>query len=239
MFIDSNFYLENLSLGEVFLSLEESNHVVKSFRARTGDSLQLCDGKGRFAKAELLEASPKACKILIKSISEQEPQPKIHLAIACLSDGSEEEIAFHAAQLPLAAIHLLRTERSLEPRNSSLSKLRRRMQAKSMAALKQSRKPWLTEIRAPIYLSEFLEDFKGNLITCDKSGETYAPPSGYLSPHTALLTGPEGGFSPSELEILKNKEAFFLSLGNTRLRAATAPLIALGRIIFSSLAQTA
>ena len=218
------------------LNSDESFHIAKVFRASPGDSLTLCDGKGRFADAELAEANPKACKVLIKSVSEQDKQPKIHLAIACLSDGSEEGIVFHVAQLPLAAIHLLRTERSLEPRNSDLGKLRRRLEAKSLASLKQSRKGWLTEIKAPLYLNEFLESFKGSLIVCDQNGEDTPPKIEEL---TAVLTGPEGGFSPAELEAIKGKGAFFLSLGATRLRSASAPVFALAKVIFSCSAKTA
>jgi len=236
--LDSNFFLENLELGMAALSPSESSHVARVFRARPGDSLVLCDGKGRLANAELVGVGPKACKVLIKNISEQEERPKIHLAIGCLTDGSEEETVFHAAQMPLAAVHLLRTERSLEPRSSDLGKFRRRMEAKSLAALKQSRRAWLTEIKPPVYLSEFLENFKGNLIVCDKNGKDTVIPLA-ANCHTAILTGPEGGFSAAELEAMRGKGAFFLSLGNTRLRAATAPLIALGRIIFSGSAQTA
>jgi len=235
MQLDSNFFIENLQFGETVLNPDESSHIVKSFRAHIGDSVVLCDGKGRFANADILEPNPKACKVLVKDISEQELQPKIHLAVSCLSDGSEEEIAFHAAQFPLAAIHLLRTERSQEPKDSDLSKLRRRMEAKSMAALKQSRKSWLTEIKAPVYLMDFLDNFNGNLIVCEKNGEKCKLPVGEL----AILTGPEGGFSPTELEAIKNKGAAFLSLCNTRLRAATAPIIALGVITFSGFAKTA
>jgi 16S rRNA (uracil1498-N3)-methyltransferase len=174
-----------------------------------------------------LEANPLGCKVLVQSISEQEAPPQIHLAIACLQNGEEEDIAFHATQMPLAAIHLLRTERSLEPRAASLAKLLRRMEAKSLAALKQNRKAWLTEIKAPAYLNEVLEHFKGNVVACDKDGYENFQPS---QKTTAILTGPEGGFSPHELELMKNKNAFFLSLGTTRLRAVSAPIFALGRI---------
>jgi 16S rRNA (uracil1498-N3)-methyltransferase len=229
---DSNFFLENLSLGEAVLNRSESLHIAKSFRARAGDSLELCDGKGRFASAELLEANPEACKILVKSISEQEAPPQTHLAIGCLQNSGEEDVAFHAAQLPLAAIHLLRTERSLEPRASGLGKLCQRMEAKSLAALKQSRKAWLTEIKPPVYLSEFLKSFEGCLVVCDPTGAkdfSYAKPS-----PIAVLTGPEGGFSPAELEMMRGKNVFFLSLGNTRLRAVSAPIFALGRILYIS-----
>ena len=227
MHIDSNFFLAPLTLGEVTLSQTESTHIIRSFRAHKGDSLTLCDGKGRFADAELVEMAQNACKVYIKSISKQEPGPQVHLAIGCLSDGGEEEIAFHAAQMPLAAIHLLRTERSLEPRNSELSKLCRRMESKSLVALKQSRKSWLTEIEAPVFLNEFLENFKGNLIVCDQIGNSSLSAINYP---LSIITGPEGGFSPAELEVMKSKNASFLSLGPTRLRAVSAPIFALGKI---------
>jgi 16S rRNA (uracil1498-N3)-methyltransferase len=237
--IDSNFFLENLELGEAVLNRQESLHIAKSFRARVGDSLELCDGKGRFASAELVEVGSDKCKVFIKGISKQIPPPQVHLAISCLSDSGEEDITFHAAQLPLAAIHLLRTERSLEPRASDLDKLCRRMEAKSLAALKQSRKAWLTEIKAPVHLDEFLENFKGNLIVCDKNGELTVSRSLIKNSPLAILTGPEGGFSAAELEMMRNKNAYFLSLGDSRLRAVSAPIFALAKVIFSYPAKTA
>ena len=237
--IDSNFFLESLDLGETVLDRNESLHIAKSFRARVGDSLDLCDGKGRFARAELVEVGSDKCRVLIKSISKQMPPPQVHLAISCLSDNGEEDITFHAAQLPLAAIHLLRTERSLEPRASDLSKLCRRMEAKSLAALKQSRKAWLTEIKAPVYISEFLKSFKGNLIVCDKNGELAVNHSLSDNLSLAILTGPEGGFSAAELEMMRNRNAYFMSLGDSRLKAASAPIFALAKVIFSCSAKTA
>jgi len=226
--IDSNFFLDTLTLGETTLSQSESSHITKAFRAHKGDTLTLCDGKGRFADAELADIAQEACKVYIKSISEQEPRPQVHLAIGCLSDGGEEEIVFHAAQMPLAAIHLLRTERSQEPRDSELGRLRRRMESKSLVALKQSRKSWLTEIKAPVFLNDFLENFKGNLIVCDQVGNSSLPAISYP---LSLVIGPEGGFSHNELEAMKNKNAAFLSLGSTRLRSISAPIFALGKIV--------
>jgi 16S rRNA (uracil1498-N3)-methyltransferase len=225
--IDSNFFLDNLTLGETTLSQSESSHITRAFRAHKGDSLTLCDGKGRFADAELVDVAQKTCKVYIKSISKQEPQPQVHLAIGCLSDGGEEEIVFHAAQMPLAAIHLLRTERSQEPRDSELGRLRRRMESKSLVALKQSRKSWLTEIKAPVFLNDFLENFKGNLIVCDPIGNSSLTAIDYP---LSIVIGPEGGFSHTELEVMKNKNAAFLSLGPTRLRTISAPIFALGKI---------
>lgn len=228
MELDSNFFCEKLELGEVLLNETESLHIIKSFRATKGDILQLCDGKGRFANAEILDPNFKTCKVLIKNISEQEKAPLLHLAVSCLSDGSEEEIVFHAAQLQLACIHLLRTQRSQENKYSNFNKLCRRLEAKSLTALKQSRKSWLTEIKAPVYFDDFLQSFNGNLIVCDKDGlNNY---SKAITNNTAILSGPEGGFSPNELKTLESKNAFFLSLGNTRIRAATAPIFALAKI---------
>ncbi|GHV12334.1 ribosomal RNA small subunit methyltransferase E [Fibrobacterales bacterium] len=225
--LDSHFFHSNLALGETAVCAEESAHIAKSFRARAGDALTLCDGKGRFSSAVLIDPNPKECIVRIEQIGEQEPPPKISLAISCLQNGEEEDIVFHAAQLPLAAIYLLRTDRSLEPRNSDLDKLRRRLCAKSLSALKQSKKAYLTEIKAPIFLNDFLSSFNGNLIVCDESGNLDLPHSTITQQTpSAVLTGPEGGFSPAELDTLKNKGSYFFSLGKTRLRAATAPIFA-------------
>ena len=49
-----------------------------------------------------------------------------------------------------------------------------------------------------------------------------------------LLVGPEGGFSPREINAVKsfeNGKVHLLNLGNTRLRARTAAVVALGKIL--------
>jgi 16S rRNA (uracil1498-N3)-methyltransferase len=179
-------------------------------------------------------------------------RPRLNLGIACLKDDALEEVVFHAAQTETDSVIFLRTDYSQEPKNSDLHKLVRRSELKALVSLKQSKKPWMTRIEGPIEFDKWLKDYQGDLILCDIDGERKldlgldktaesateeraenAENNASVKPIT-LLVGPEGGFSPREIEAIKtfqNGKVYLLNLGNTRLRARTAAVIALGKIL--------
>jgi 16S rRNA (uracil1498-N3)-methyltransferase len=105
----------------------------------------------------------------------------------------------------------------------------RRCRAKSLVALKQAKKPWLTEVMGPIFLEEWLESVTYKLIVCHITNELHNLKVNDGEEY-CLLTGPEGGFSEKELELFEARGAHFLSLGATRLRAVSAPLYGLGAL---------
>lgn len=233
---DTRFFLSSLFPGEHILSEDESLHAIKVCRAKIGDSLRLCDGKGKLAEGRIIEASPKACKILIESLPEiEEKKPRLQLAIACLKDDGNEEVTLHAAQANLSKIILLRTEHSQEPKNSDLSRVVRRCSLKSRVSLKQSMKTWETEIEGPCELETWLQNIKGTLILCDIKGQKEISALNEESENpVTILIGPEGGFSKREIELIQNAphaKTELLQLGTTRLRARTAALFAIGKLI--------
>lgn len=237
---DSRFYCPLISVGNIELNETESSHAVRVCRAAVGDTLQLCDGKGHYADAEIVTADPKACIVRVDTVENAPmPRPLLNIAIGCLKDDALEEVVFHAAQAEVDSITFLRTDFSQEPKNSDLHKLVRRSELKSLVSLKQSKKPWLTQIKGPIEFDKWLGDYSGNLVLCDIDGESSLPTvtarmaSGDTKPVT-LLIGPEGGFSPREIELAKKFQAGkteLLKLGNTRLRARTAAIVALGKLL--------
>ena len=233
---DSRFYCPLITTGTITLDENESSHAVKVCRAAVGDILELCDGQGHFANGTITVADPRACQVEISQIETPSPQgPSLNLAIACLKDDALEEVVFHAAQTEIGCITFLRTDYSQEPKNSDLHKLVRRSELKSLVSLKQSKKPWLTRICGPIAFREWLKEYHGDLILCDLEGERTLPNeiTNKLN-NVTLLVGPEGGFSPEEIQLVKSfahGKTYLLNLGNTRLRARTAAIVALGRII--------
>ncbi len=246
---DSRFYCPNIQSGRVTLDENESAHAVKVCRAALGDVLELCDGQGHFAVGTIVTADPKACQVEISKVETPKPQrPLLNLAIACLKDDALEEVVFHAAQTEIGSITFLRTDYSQEPKNSDLHKLVRRSELKSLVSLKQSKKPWLTEICGPVEFREWLKGYRGDLILCDIDGEKTAPKEvtdklNYTDTNGAcneastpitLLVGPEGGFSPDEIRMTREftgGKSYALNLGNTRLRARTAAIVALGKLL--------
>jgi 16S rRNA (uracil1498-N3)-methyltransferase len=247
---DSRFYCPLIQCGTVTLDENESAHAVRVCRAAQGDILELCDGQGHFAEGTIVTPDSKACQVEISKVETPQPRkPLLNLAIACLKDDALEEVVFHAAQTEIACITFLRTDYSQEPKNSDLHKLVRRSELKSLVSLKQSKKPWLTEICGPVGFKEWLKGYRGDLILCDVDGEKTAPkevtdklasnpaedkPCDEAPTPITLLVGPEGGFSPDEIRLTREftgGKSYALNLGNTRLRARTAAIVALGKLL--------
>ncbi|MCQ2108264.1 MAG: 16S rRNA (uracil(1498)-N(3))-methyltransferase [Fibrobacter sp.] len=231
---DSRFYCPLITVGTLVLDENESTHAIRVCRAAIGDVLQLSDGLGHYADATIVKADAKACEVQVNVVENASAErPKVSLAIACLKDDALEEVVFHAAQTEIDSIIFLRTDYSQEPKNSDLKKTVRRAELKALVSLKQSKKPWLTKVEGPIEFSEWLKSYKGDLVLCDMDGDA-APSAQDLTTTTTLLVGPEGGFSPKEIDAVKNFGAgkvHLMKLGNTRLRARTAAIIALGKIV--------
>ena len=239
---DSRFYCPLISVGTIILDENESSHAVRVCRATNGDTLQLCDGLGHYADATITKSDAKACEVRVDTVEDAPfKRPHLNLAIACLKDDALEEVVFHVAQTETDSIIFLRTDYSQEPKNSDLKKTVRRAELKALVSLKQSKKAWMTRIEGPIEFAEWLSQYKGDLILCDIDGERNlkldednAPAEKAPSRPITLLVGPEGGFSPREIEAVKsftNGKVHLLNLGNTRLRARTAAVIALGKIL--------
>ena len=244
---DSRFYCPLISVGTIILDENESSHAVRVCRAANGDTLQLCDGLGHYADATITKADAKACEVRVDTVEDAPfKRPHLNLAIACLKDDALEEVVFHVAQTETDSIIFLRTDYSQEPKNSDLKKTVRRAELKALVSLKQSKKAWMTQIEGPIEFDKWLAQYKGDLILCDIDGERQlnldeknasdgnAPAGNAPVKPITLLVGPEGGFSPREIEAVKsftNGKVHLLNLGNTRLRARTAAVIALGKII--------
>lgn len=228
---DSRFYCPLITAGRITLDENESNHAIRVCRAAAGDTLQLSDGLGHYADATITNADSRACEVEVTEIeTASSERPKVSLGIACLKDDALEEVVFHAAQTEIDKIIFLRTDFSQEPKASDLHKTVRRAELKSLVSLKQSKKPWLTQIEGPITLDDWLKKYEGDVILCDIDG---SPATGKIENITTLLVGPEGGFSPRETALIKahKGKVHLLNLGKTRLRARTAAIIALGKVV--------
>jgi 16S rRNA (uracil1498-N3)-methyltransferase len=215
-----------------FLDPDESHHAIKVFRHREGDLLRMGNGQGLTVLARIQEASQQKTLVeFVEPIQVSSP-PRGHLAIACLKDNDLEEVMETCGQLPLASLTLLRTDHSQEPRDSDLARTVRRLELKSIVASKQALKPWLTTVHGPISFAQWLHVCTQTMVLCDIEGEVKLPSSLLQSRESLVLAvGPEGGFSPTEIQQIKDKNAQLLSLGSTRLRAKTCPIVALGALL--------
>jgi 16S rRNA (uracil1498-N3)-methyltransferase len=223
------FYIQNPE-KEIILSSEESKHATKVLRKKEGDILNFTDGKGGFYKAEITGADTKKCRLQIIS-SDQEPKQHsyhLHIAIAPTKNMDRYEWFLEKATeigvdeiTPIICDHSERKVLKTERCNRIL-----------LSAMKQSLKFHLPKLNEAIPLKDFLkQDFEGNkYIAHCEDGEKTELRKEEKADKTTVLIGPEGDFSPAEIEIALLNQFNAVSLGKSRLRTETAGLVAVHTI---------
>lgn len=214
------FYGQVLPHVEIFP--EEQQHLVKVLRIKQGEEVFVTDGNGNLAKGLVgFEGKKVRIEVLeIKTGLANFPQ-KIHLAIAPTKNIDRIEFFTEkATEMGVSEITFLSTEKT-ERKNLNFERLVKQ----AVAASKQSLRFHFPKINPLISLSEFVS-------TCDPSS-TYVA---HCDPNftrlelknlptlerQTFLIGPEGDFSPKEIENLIQKGIRAVSLGPQRLRTETA-----------------
>ena len=221
------FYVPNISGTEVFLNETESKHAVRVLRLREGDKVQVIDGVGGFYKTEISEVHPKRCKLQItQTIKNFEKKNfKLHIAIAPTKNIDRFEWFLEkCTEIGIDEITPLLTEHSerkvIKPE---------RLEKILVSAMKQSLKAYLPKLNE-------LKSFK-NLIAnsgssekfiahCNEGEKKHLKNNITKGDNVLILIGPEGDFSPEEIELAKENGFKEISLGNARLRTETAGIVA-------------
>jgi 16S rRNA (uracil1498-N3)-methyltransferase len=197
----------------------EANHL-RVLRAKIGNSLTVFNGAGFEANGIILEVTDLQITVQLEPAtpSNLEPPQPITLAIALLKADKLSDVVRAATELGISSIQLLITQHS-EVKEIGTQKLERLRRIATEAA-KQCQRNVIPNILEPIRL----QDLSAPAIV--------AHPHSSLLPREAMtwdapftiISGPEGGFSSSEIALLENKGIVRVSLGKRILRAETAAL---------------
>ncbi len=223
---DHFFYAADLSSAVVALDVEESTHCIRTLRHRIGDNIVLTDGKGSEAKAVIVTADPKACVVqIVGSVSSPASGvPHLHLAIAPTKNVDRMEwLVEKAVEIGVYAVTFVCCDRS-ERTRLNMDRLHRI----AVAALKQSQTLWLPLVEMTTF-DEFMEKYKGQeadkyIAWCDNDNTRQFSEEQFEHEETIVLVGPEGDFSPREVEMARRLGYAEVKLGNRRLRTETAGL---------------
>ncbi|WP_405252630.1 16S rRNA (uracil(1498)-N(3))-methyltransferase [Dokdonia sp. Asnod3-C12] len=228
------FYSETLTIDSDTYTLpkEESKHVIRVLRKKTGDAIHLTNGKGYLFTAIVAEENPNKCRLQIQSYSYQEPRDyKLHLAVAPtkLNDRFEWFLE-KATEIGITEITPLLCDHS----ERKVIKEERFMKI-IQSAMKQSLHYHLPILHPLTSFSEFVEhrSIENTFIAhCeDLKKESLKD---YLKPHNSytILIGPEGDFSTAEIKLALKQGITPVSLGNSRLRTETAAVVACHSVAF-------
>ncbi|WP_149277066.1 16S rRNA (uracil(1498)-N(3))-methyltransferase [Pareuzebyella sediminis] len=216
----------DLSVSQFNFSEQESRHIVKVLRKKEGDILKITNGKGYLFEAKIISAAPKKCKAQV--ISSQKKHQKMHwfhLVVAPTKTNDRFEWFLEkATEIGVNEITPVICERS-ERKKIKFERLEKVVQS----AMKQSLRVYLPKLNPAIPYSEFLEkDHKGLLFIahCDDGEKMDLKRRVAPDKDITILIGPEGDFSPTEIDQACEKGFLPVSLGDARLRTETAAIVA-------------
>jgi 16S rRNA (uracil1498-N3)-methyltransferase len=238
LFFDETWFHAPVPDGAEIATLpdDEAHHAVKVLRLRPGAEIVVTNGEGSVYRATLRDE--KGGLDIGGRIQHDPLPPGLGLGLPLLKGRDTEQPAEAACEFDVRDVFLLKTDHSAEFRGQDFTKTVERLQAKSLTALKQAKKSWLTRIHPPQDLRAWRTAHATIPLVVAHPGESTVPSP--LPAELHLLTGPEGGFSDEELGWLLGGSAgddtspgpvFRLSLGETRLRAIHAPVTGLGSLI--------
>lgn len=224
----ATFYHPDLRGGdvEIELSAEESAHALKSRRLGMGDSIDLINGTGISARAQISRLEKKAVRAVICDIT-QHSEPNFSVTIfAAIPKGDRQRTMIDMlTQLGVAEITPLHCAYSVTRFSKNMH---RKWQRTAVEACKQSRNPWLPQINDSVALGDFLQQKavpESNAFFADQSGMEIEKSS--LSGMKALVfVGPEGGFSTAEVSAFITNGIVPIKLGRHILRSETAAVAA-------------
>lgn len=198
----------------VELEKNDRDHLFKVFRASIGDEVELLDGRGRRGIAHVIEG-----KLLsLESVEDiPDPERKYHLYCAVAKRNKFEPLLKQCAELGVWSIVPVKFTRSVSDSDKSGGRWKILLQE----GCKQSKNPFVPIIREPVSLDTALEEMKNFHAFYGGIGEISETLSD-SGKDAAFLVGPEGGFTPEELEKIKNSGLRTLNLGPYVLRLETA-----------------
>lgn len=221
------FFVSNISEGAAILSEEESHHALQVLRIRSGEMVELVNGNGMLWRGILQQQGKKRAWVeQPEVIVEQAENPQALLLAVALTKHTDrfEWMVEKAVELGVREIIPLMTFRTERSRFNH-----GRLQQIALSAMKQSGHLYLPVIR-PLTLADQLWEIPASqhfLAHCyddpRKKMLNLACKPGSL---VVVAIGPEGDFSPEEVEDAAASGWQPVSLGQSRLRVETAAIYA-------------
>lgn len=221
------FYAPNIQSEKYELSEVESKHCAKVLRKKESDIIDLIDGEGYFYKAEITLAHQKhtAVKILEKRAEEKTREYKLHIAIAPTKNIDRFEWFLEkCTEIGIDEITPLLCEHS-ERKVIKEEKLAKRI----LSAVKQSLKAKIPKLNPLTKAKDFITSVEAEnkyIAHCYSDNLPELKKRVAKNNDIIVMIGPEGDFSPKEVELAKETNFEEISLGKSRLRTETAGLVA-------------
>lgn len=218
----------------VILDEANSKHLAQVLRMQPGEKVNLTDGSGSRHLAEIVLPHKKKTELKILESTFVPAFPNaVTIAVSMIKNSSRFEWFLEkAAEIGVQRIQPLICERTERQQFK-----KERWQQILVSAMLQSEQSWLTELMAPQKLDAFLKtssaDYENKFVAhcIEGNKQSLASLHSEHSNSTIVLIGPEGDFTPKEIEEAILRGYVPVSLGRNRLRTETAGIVAASLMI--------
>ncbi len=211
---------------------DEYRHFITVLRKKTGDQIRFLDGKGGIYTGRVvsIDKAEPSFKTEIETHRHYPPNsPSITLALALPKGKKFVFIIQKAVELGIKKIIPLESRYSIKQLPATKDKERKlsQWQKTALEAIKQSGNAYLPDITYPVPLTSWQLPTEKDVAKLLFHGQAAAGISTQAvdlanAREIIMVIGPEGGFSPEEIEFLNGQGCQPINLGSTILRLETA-----------------
>ncbi len=208
--------------GRFVLPEDESHYLTRVCRARAGDQVSATDGHGVLATLRIIEGG-RSAKVEVERC-ERSARAREAWVLCGSPEGERGDWMIEKlAELGVAVLQPVDCERGGWERMKGRAERWRRL---AVAALRQSRRRFLLEIRRPLPLAEALIGLpaEGGRWLGDAAGPSASAIAPADTGVSVGLLGPAAGFSATERDAVRHGGFSTICLSDSRLRTETAAL---------------
>jgi 16S rRNA (uracil1498-N3)-methyltransferase len=226
---------KNVDGTSLIIEGDDFKHLSRVLRKNIGEEIYVTDGERNLYRTiiEDVGSDKMTCRIIEKFFNLNESMIKITLYQSLLKNPSRFEFIIEkSVELGVYEIKPIITENVINKESDRSL----RWQSIALSAMKQSQRCYLPKVLPPISFADAINDAAKTdlkIIADERDNIDFLklPEINLLSQSISLFIGPEGGFSPEELQTAVDKGLKILNLGKRKLRSETAAIAALGKIL--------
>ena len=217
-----------LRAGELAITGDEHHYLGRVRRVRVGDTISLLDGHGHRAAAKIVRMSETETIVEVGAIEVvMDPFPHVRVLLPLIKGDRMDYAIEKLVEVGVNEVIVWMAERSIVRLDPSKRDARVAHYANVIeAAAKQSGRTTMPTVAFAELRHAVRALAVGERYMLDPDGERVE----IKSDDVTLISGPEGGLAPIEIEQLVAAGFRGMSLGPNTLRAETAPVLGVGLI---------
>jgi len=227
------FFVAEVQDGRAELRGEDALHLARSLRVRPGELITVCDAAGtdHLCRVEAVEEGRVVAVVTQSRPASSETPFPVTLYVALSKGDKMESVIQKGVELGAAAFVPVLTARCVSrPDEKSAAKKLERWNKIARAAAEQSGRGLVPPVEAVLPFAAAVGRLAAEplpILFYENADQPLGPALRGIAGGVGLMTGPEGGFEPAEVELARQQGVRVCSLGPRILRCETAPLAAL------------